>query len=124
MTSEKELPRNCCRRRNLWHALAEHWFEDLPKGEELGPVVRGLVATAGTATFTVVYTLLLADVLKPFDSPVMYLLMCVVISVSLGFLLGWKRRRTGPVRLYVSGVVLPSFVLLVVRSATFLGALS
>ena len=123
MTSERELPCNCRQRRNLWHALAEHWFEDLPEGEELGPVVRGLVATAGTATFAVVYTLLLKDVLTPFDAPVLYFLMCLGMSGSLGFLLAWKRKRSGPVRLYLSGVVLPSFVLLVARSATFLGGL-
>ena len=109
--------------RNLWEAFAAHWFEDLCEEEALGAFTRWLIASAGTATFVVAYMLLTAEVLNTGVVTTLELtLICIGTSGSLGFLLAWKRKRTGPVRLYISGVALPSFVLLVARGSTLFGS--
>ena len=122
MTSKMVLPNMVRKHRNPWQALAAHWFEDLCDDEALSAPARWLIATAGTATFVVAYMLLTAEVLDTGIATTLELvLICIGISGSLGFLLAWKRKRTGPVRLYISGVALPSFVLLLVRASAFLG---
>ena len=113
-----------CRPRDLWQALADHWFEDLPHGEQLHLPVRWLVATAGVASFLISFILLSSpSILSPQQDTgeLLFLLIGVVFCVGLGFLLAWKRKQTGPVRLYVSGVALPAFLFLAARSGTFLG---
>lgn len=112
-----------CRHRNLWQAIAAHWFEDLPGGQELTGWARWLTASAGSATFIVIHLLLTSpSVLGEPDLTVgAFLVICFGFSGGLGFLLAWKRKRTGPVRLYVSGIALPAFVFFVARFATFLG---
>ena len=111
-----------CQHRGLWQAFAEHWFEDLPNDEQLNLPARWFIATTGAATFVVAHILLSANVLDTNDAPGwLFFVICVGFSVGLGFLLAWKRKKTGPVRLYISGVALPSFVFLAARSGTFLG---
>ena len=115
------LPNMVRKHRNLWQALAAHWFEDLCGDEALSAPARWLIATAGTATFVVAYMLLTAEVFEAKATILELTLICICISGGLGFLLAWKRKRTGPVRLYISGVALPSFVLLLVKASVFLG---
>ena len=110
--------------RNLWQALAAQWFTPLPSGQELRLLSRLGVCCLGTGTFLVLYRL--------FESPAVFqrpdlgiwgiILYYLIPTVVLGFLLAWKREGAGPVRLYISGVTVPAFVLFVVRLATLLPA--
>ena len=110
--------------RNLWQALADHWFEDLPEGKELKFIPRWFVATIGTVTFLSLYFNFSSEsALDPIKSVVggMELGIYAFFAVGLGFLLAWKRERTGPVRLFISGITLPAFVLLAAKLATLFG---
>lgn len=114
MTEEQEMPQHA----TLSQAFAKYLFEDLPDGENLPGLVRWLVATAGTVTFFIfsmsVYS---QDTLRPFESEFGSLFtMGLIYCMVLGYLVSWKRYRSGPVNLYVSGVALPSFVVFAARS--------
>ena len=99
------------------------WFEDLPKEKRLPLWKRWVTASTGTASFIGIYMLFEAeDVFSDLNvlaSPL--LTICITVVVGFGFLLAWKREHTGPIRLYLSGVALPSFVFLSVHIATYLG---
>ena len=49
-------------------------------------------------------------------TPTVYTL---ILSIGYGFLLSWKRKKTGPVRLYLSGLLLPAFVLTVIKLSQY-----
>ena len=85
---------------------------------------RWITASTGTASFIGIYMMFnTATVFSTSDvrSSLLLLLICMGVIVGFGFLLAWKRERTGPVRLYLSGVALPSFVFLSMHVATYLG---
>lgn len=107
----------------LLKAIAKHWFTDLPTGQEIHGFVRWLIATLGSIIFMGVYYLLAPQ--EVFDAPsealTIIVFICLAISAILGFLLAWKRKNTGPVRLFISGITLPAFVLLVAHVATLYG---
>ena len=107
----------------FWDSLAAHWFEDLPDGERLGNAARWFLASCGVATFVLAVVLVQAEAVLTSDPDVLLgiFLIGFCFTAGLGFLLAWKRPRTGPVRLFVSGVTLPSFVLLAARIATGVG---
>ena len=124
MTSEQEPDgKPDCQHQNVWQAVATHWFEDLQNGEELKGFARWLTASAGSATFIVIYLLLVSPSVleEPNLTVALFFIICFGFSGSLGFLLAWKRKRTGPVRLFVSGIALPAFVFFAARFATFFG---
>lgn len=110
--------------RKFWDALSAHWFEDLPEGECLGLAGRWFIAGCGTATFFLATMLLQSSTVLSTDAEVLigYVGISVGFILGLGFLLAWKRPRSGPVRLYMSGIALPSFILLAARAATNIGA--
>lgn len=111
------------RSKNFWDALSAHWFEDLPEKECLNLVERWFIATCGTGTFFLTNFLLQLETALPTNPKILQGLLLIAVSFAfgLGFLLAWKRPRTGPVRLFVSGVALPSFVLLSARIVTSIG---
>lgn len=115
-TLENKLP-------NFSQALGSHLFEDLAEGKGLALWVRWVVATSGVASY------LLADRLFGTSRALggvlfgeLLLLLAAGFSFGLGFLLAWKRERTGPVRLYVSGFFLPSLMHLTLKVGELLGA--
>lgn len=107
----------------FWNALADHWFEDLPDDEQLGLAPRWSIAGFGVATYFLAYVLVESErvLSAPPQAQFGLLLMGSSFIVGLGFLLAWKRPRTGPVRLFVSGVALPSFILLAAHTVTSIG---
>lgn len=108
---------------NVWDFLDKHWMEALSGGKELSPPVRWAIASSGSLTFFFVYFLITAsELLFTIETIVLYLVIGFVFSGWLGVILAWKRERSGPVRLYISGVSLPSFVYLAARSATAFGS--
>ena len=109
--------------RRVWETVTAHWFEDLPENEQLSLYWRWLVAGCGTATFILANMLLQFSEVLSTDAALVsgYLLISVGLTVGLGFLLAWKRKKTGPVRLFLSGIALPSVVMLAVRSSTSIG---
>ena len=110
----------------LLKAIAKHWFAHLPTGQEIHGFVRWLIATFGSIIFMGIYFLLAPQ--KVFDAPsealTIVVFTCLAISAILGFLLAWKRNRTGPVRLFISGITLPAFVLFVAHVATLYGGVT
>lgn len=95
----------------------------LPPSEEgLKGSTRWFVASCGTFIFFLTYITFIASeykgsVLEP--SPILFpLIVGMVLTAGFGYLVAWKQPRSGPVRLFVSGVTLPAFVLYVVRIST------
>lgn len=129
MATEQEFPLDPeCRRgrecRNFWTIVVAPWFEDLPEGERLSLPERWVTASIGTASFIGIYMMFTSETVFSVSDALTSLLLpliCMGVIVGFGFLLAWKRERTGPVRLYLSGVALPSFVFLSMHIATYLG---
>ena len=108
-TLENKLP-------NFSQALGSHLFEDLAEGNELASWVRCVVAAFGVMSYLVADRLFGASrVLSGPDATALEFLLSAGFALGLRFLLAWKRERTGPVRLYVSGFFLPSLMSLTVK---------
>ncbi|MDE0208170.1 MAG: hypothetical protein OXP66_19315, partial [Candidatus Tectomicrobia bacterium] len=99
------------------------WFEDLPECKQIPGGNRILISTFGVFTFVFLYLLVNLDtVVTRSDAPISILILPIfAYCIVLGFLLAWKRERSGPVRLFISGVALPSLVIFLVRSSSLLG---
>ena len=108
---------------NFSQALGSHLFEDLTEGKELASWVRWVVATSGVMSYLVADRLFGASrVLGGPDTTALEFLLSAGFALGLGFLLAWKRERTGPVRLYVSGFFLPSLMNLTVKVGALAGS--
>ncbi|MDE0698602.1 MAG: hypothetical protein OXH76_22510 [Boseongicola sp.] len=108
--------------RGFWSKMADQWLEDLPKKVAMPTGVRWAIASSGVATYLIGLALFQSGVIRFADvwEVILYFILFILISGYLGFILAYKRTRTGPVRLFLSGVALPSFVQLVIKSTALI----
>ena len=101
-----------------WVSFLEKFFNDLPEENQLHTALRCLIAGGGMFSFFIAYLTVhyIPKLLVGQDTPINLLnfilifLIALFLSGVLGFILAWKREKSGPVRLYVSGIVLSYFL--------------
>ncbi|MCY4226210.1 MAG: hypothetical protein OXF20_00680 [Gammaproteobacteria bacterium] len=99
-------------------AVYETYFQRLDK--PLRWRLRVTYASLGALTLFVSGAFIVVDIdaLLEIEGLITYVmpLFVLVISAFFGFLIAMAETRHGPVRLYISGLVLPAFVIVVIRN--------
>ena len=107
------------------HEFYETYFQPLEK--PLGRGKRFIYALSGAFSLFISGFILLVfkipDIFQntvfeitPF-STLYYLMAILLLSVFFAYLVSWAETRHGPVRLYLSGVLLPALVIYIIRVA-------
>lgn len=100
--------------------LREHWFQD--SQHTWNKRQQFFFTFLGSLSFFVmmpVFTLTTGNVAFQtyiFSEGIVLLTMCLIVILAsgfYGFMLAWVPRKTGPARLYLSGIALPSIVLFI-----------
>ena len=106
--------------------IREHWFKE---SDEVWTSRKQFIFTfLGAFTyFTVVFTTSLISGVAVFQIQIFFatiyviyvwVVLAVIVSVFFGSILAWLPRKTGPVRLYLSGVALPALVMSIITFTT------
>ena len=99
--------------------LRKHWF---PKSDKKWTIPKQFFFTyLGALTFfSVVFTTSLTSGVLTFQTDIFlttiyfWTTIIFILSGFFGFILAWGPKKTGPVRLYISGVSLPALVMYIV----------
>ena len=117
------MQRNLSEEMSEWVKLIrEHWFQE---SDEVWTSRKQFIFTfLGAFTyFTVVFTTSLISGVAVFQIEILFAtieifyiwtVVIVILSVFFGSILAWLPRKTGPVRLYLSGVALPALVMSII----------
>ena len=97
----------------------DHWF---PKSDKVWPRHKQFFFTfLGALTFfTVVFMTSLGSGVPNYQTNIFlttyytWTTLIFILSVFFGSILAWTPRRTGPVRLYISGASLPALIMFIV----------